>query len=149
LKSQIFAALTAATVGTACLGGVQAQSKYRIVDALDLGVGSKKYIGKDIEMQRVRCYYADVDDYRCITNVPVSIFTKKIEPEIAKDWIEENCDTLKKTVESRKCLVDIRFNLTDLTQDIIDGYQQRTVLLPSSVEVGLRADPDRRDRRRH
>ncbi|UPK40922.1 hypothetical protein IVB18_49240 (plasmid) [Bradyrhizobium sp. 186] len=84
----------------------------------------------------MRCYYADVEDYRCIASGPVflAIFTAKVEPAPAREWIEKNCDQLKVAVVSDKCLFNPRFTYSadDVTDDIVSGYQQRKIIRPAA-----------------
>jgi hypothetical protein len=108
--------------------------EFKIVDAADLFVGTRKYFGKDILLPKMHCYYADVDDYRCIAPgaTMLAVFTAAIEPRPAKDWVEKNCDQLKTAVASDKCRFNVRFryDADDIEDDIVSGYQKRRVIRP-------------------
>lgn len=107
---------------------------YKIVDASDLFIGTRKYLDKSILLRKMRCYYADVDDYRCIASGPVflAVFTATVEPSSARVWIEKNCDQLKVAVASDKCLFNTQFvyGAKDVNDDIVSGFQQRKVIHP-------------------
>ena len=110
---------------------------YKVVDAADLGIGSRKYADRDIEVRGMRCYFADLSDYRCMSGVNVAVFTKKIENEAMKRRIENECDQLRTAAVSPRCRFDLRFrfNTDDVEQDLISGYQRRTVISPDVIEV--------------
>lgn len=121
---------------------------YRVVDASDLYVGPRRYIGKNVEVRKVRCYYADVDDYRCITGDPLVVFSQAVEPKSARLWIEDNCDQLRK-LQTAKCLFAIRFTFEadDVSEDIISGYQKRMIIRPSGgITVSYAVEQPRRRR---
>ncbi|MGY4355527.1 hypothetical protein ACVWZR_004573 [Bradyrhizobium sp. i1.3.1] len=109
---------------------------YKIVDPSDLFIGTRKYLDKPIVLRRMRCYYADVDDYRCMASGPVflAVFTATVEPSSARVWIEENCGQLKVAVTSEKCLFNPQFvyGAKDVNDDIVSGYQQRKVIHPAA-----------------
>jgi hypothetical protein len=111
---------------------------YKVVAVEELGIGTRKYMNRDLEVRRMHCYYADVEDYRCVSDSRVAIFTKAIEPETAKKIIEERCDTIEKAI-SIGCTVSLRFKYTDsdVNQDIMSGFQERTVISLKSVTVVL------------
>jgi hypothetical protein len=130
-------------VSTVVLGfALQTQSVAQVksVDAADLAIGSKKYAGKTVRVNGVRCYFADTDDYRCTSADPgsmLSVFSKKIEPEISKQWIQENCDTLKKALSSRVCASTITFTYEHVLTDVVSGMIQRTVVRPDAITFDL------------
>lgn len=121
---------------------------YRVVDAVDLYVGPRKYLGKNIEVRKVRCYFADVDDYRCITDDPLVVFSRSVEPKSVRQWIEDNCDQIRK-LPTAKCLFAIRFSFDadDVSEDIISGYQKRMIIRPAAgITVSYAQDQPRRRR---
>src|SRR4029077_18568858 len=73
-------------------------AEYRVVDPSDIFVAYSKYLGKPIEVRKVRCYYADKDDYRCIAigDSTVVFFAEDIEPATAREAIENDCSEIKK-----------------------------------------------------
>jgi len=107
---------------------------YQIVDASDLFVGTRKYFDKNILLQKMHCYYADVDDYRCAAGASVylTVFTTAVQPASAREWIEKNCDQLKRAMISDKCLFNPQFvyGANDVEDDIVSGFQQRKVIRP-------------------
>ncbi len=108
------------------------------VDPSDIAVGTRKYYGKDIEFEKVNCYYADLSDYRCITGASVTVFSKDIYPAEAKEYVEKNCDQLKKTVLPR-CRVAVRFRLNedDVDTDTVGNNRRRTVIHIDTVQIVL------------
>jgi len=103
------------------------------VDPADLAIGSAKYVGKNIRIRSARCYFADVGDYRCTTPELVSVFTKSIEPEISRKWVEEHCDTIRKVERSQACKSSITFTYESAEQDKVDGFQTRTIILTPQI----------------
>ena len=111
-----------------------ADPDYKVVDPDDLFIGTRKYLGKPILLRRMRCYYADVDDYRCTANGPVllAVFTATVEPASAREWIEKNCGQLKVAITSEKCVFNTRFvyGADDAKDDVVSGFEQRKVIRP-------------------
>ena len=107
---------------------------YKIVDAADIFIGTRKYLDKPVLLRRMRCYYADVDDYRCTANGPVllAVFTATVEPASAREWIEKNCGQLKVAITSEKCVFNTRFvyGADDAKDDVVSGFEQRKVIRP-------------------
>jgi hypothetical protein len=121
---------------------------YRVVDAADVFLAPNKFLGKDIEIRGVYCYFADVDDYRCITSGdgPV-IFTKAIEADEGRKLVEENCDTIKKATGA-KCRVTVRLNYDGVDRDELSDRKTRVILRPASVTVIATAAESRPGKRR-
>jgi len=107
---------------------------YKVVDPSDLFIGTRTYLDKQILLRRMRCYYADMDDYRCIASgsVFLSVFTARVEPASAREWMEKNCDQLKVAITSEKCVFNTQFTYgaKDVNDDIVSGFQQRKVIHP-------------------
>lgn len=122
----------------------------KMVDPSDLFVGTKKYLDREIGLRRIRCYYADVSDYRCTApNAAVSVFSKSVAPKAAKDWIDQHCDTVKKAMTSSKCLMTIHFKYgaDDVGTDLVSGFRQRMVIKPpGGIEVFSEKAAERRRR---
>jgi hypothetical protein len=55
--------------------------EYKQVSLVDLGVNTRRFAGKPIEIRNVWCYFSDVDDYRCAGSGATAVFFKKIENE--------------------------------------------------------------------
>lgn len=131
------AILASTLTGSALAQSQNSATTYKVVDPADLAIGSRKYLNRDIEVKAVQCYYADVNDFRCTTNELVSIFTPSITPEKAQKWIEEKCDQVKTAITSKSCSLRIRFRFSEdqVNQDVVSGYQKRTVIHPTSIEA--------------
>jgi hypothetical protein len=133
IAAQPAAAAPAAPAATAEAAPPALPKTFKVVDGSDLFVGTSKYVDRDIEMQRIKCYFADVNDYRCIsTGVLLSVFSAKIEPPSAKKWLEERCDQLKVALTSSACVFNARFTFgaDDVEEDVVSGLQQRKVIRP-------------------
>jgi len=115
-----------------------AAPRFSVVDAADLGVGTRKYMNRDIEVRNVGCYYADVDDYRCVASVGigVAIFAAAIQPAPAQEYVEKKCDTLSKSI-TQACRLTVRFRYSqdDVHEDIISGFQKRTVIKLNEISA--------------
>lgn len=126
-----------------------ADDEYKAVDAADVFIGSRKYLGKPIQLKGMHCYYADVDDYRCVAsdNTMLAVFTKKIEPASVRDLVEKNCDQLKTAMTTARCAFNVRivYDSSDVNEDLVSGYQQRKVIRLDSVSL---VQEERRGRRR-
>jgi hypothetical protein len=110
----------------------------KVVDAADLGVGTRKYMNIELEVQGVKCYYADVEDYRCTApEANVTFFTRKIIVATGTDYLEKYCDTLKRALQTDNCIVSIRFQYSsqEVEQDLISGFQERTVIRPREIAL--------------
>ncbi|MBB4042005.1 hypothetical protein GGR34_003690 [Microvirga flocculans] len=131
--------LLAAALGWFSGPAVAQSTEYKVVDAADLSVSARKYADRDIEVRDVRCYYADIGDYRCVTRESVSIFAASIAPLEAETAIKDNCDAIKVALTSPKCRVALRFRYSaeQVGHDIISGYQKRTVIKTGMVRVGF------------
>lgn len=92
------------------------------IDAIDVYVGPRKYIGKEIEL-KLRCYYADVEDYRCLApdGTKLLLQAQAIEPKESEDRIDAACDTVKKSVMNDTCLVPLRF--TFAADDVFEDQE--------------------------
>jgi len=128
-----------------------AHAEFKAVAASELGIGSGKYLNRDLEVPSMRCYYADVADYRCITGPGgafVSVFASNLTPENLRKQVEDECDTLEKTRRS-VCSFTLRinYNADDVSKDLVSGYQQRTVVNLDKVELVARPSASKGKRR--
>jgi hypothetical protein len=110
----------------------------KVVPLVELTLAPRKYAGQAIEVRDLICYDADVSDYRCLAlriGVPAVIFLEKITGAVAQ--IEQNCDQLDMATHSPKCRVALRFTfeIDDLTEDLISGYQRRLIFRPATAEA--------------
>jgi hypothetical protein len=124
-------------------------AEYRVVDSSDIFVAYSKYVGQPIEVRDVRCYYADKDDYRCISigGSTVAFFAQDIEPATAREAIENDCGEMKKVMTSA-CKRTIRLTAENISDDLISGYQKRVGVRSSSLEVVEAAPVTRRTKKR-
>lgn len=119
-----------------CVAADALAEDWKKVDAADLGVGSRKYDGKSVIVPNMRCYYADENDYRCTADdALVAVFTKSIEPPESKALVEDRCDTIKKAAGSSACRFAIKFVVENTLQDVISGYERRTVIHPEQIII--------------
>jgi hypothetical protein len=125
-----------AGLATLFIAGSVEAAPVKMVDAADLGVGSHKYYGQEIEVRGARCYYADVGDYRCMTGSSVVVFSPSIANELGKLLVEEHCGEIK-LMKGPRCVFSLRFKYSadDVEQDLISGYQRRTIITPETVEL--------------
>ena len=80
------------------------------LDGSDLAVETSKWKGKKIETV-MSCFYADVEDYRCVGG-DARVDFSTISNEEGKQLLEKNCDTIKKSSRDI-CKVRIRFVYED------------------------------------
>jgi hypothetical protein len=112
-------------------------------------IGSGKYLNRDLEVPNMRCYYADVGDYRCASLRGVAIFAGNLTPEKLRKQIEDECDTVDKMLRSSKCSFALRINYDadDVTKDVMSGYQKRPVIKLDEVELVAAPSKSKRKRR--
>lgn len=124
---------------------------FKVVDVADLYVGPNKYAGRDIEVRNLKCYFADKDDYRCIAPgaVHVAIFSKTVEPALARQWMEDKCDQIRTAVTSSRCTFHLRFTYSadDFENDVVSGMQQRVVITPPAGVTMVTLTSEKRSRR--
>lgn len=113
------------------------------VEAADLVLAPKKYAGVALMVPEFRCYYANVEDYRCIAvraHPALAVFTKSIVDDFIRKQIEATCDTIKVAMVSNKCrlILHFTFSVDQIDEDIISGFQQRVILRPSKIEIKYR-----------
>ena len=96
----------------------------RKLSAADLAVQTKKWAGKKVQ-GTFSCFYADVDEFRCIANRARVDFTS-LEPPEARKRLEDQCDTIERS-NRKTCTVNIQFTYeeSDIRQN---GLFQMTVI---------------------
>jgi hypothetical protein len=81
------------------------------LSAADLAVQTHKWDGKVIQMN-VQCFYADVDEYRCMIGGGAGAFVRvdfaEVEPAEIKKAMDDNCDTIEKML-TRGCSFQVTF----------------------------------------
>lgn len=117
--------------------GTEQSALYRSIDTDDLYASPSKYEGKNIQIDKVRCYHADKDEYRCSGQgvAALVIFSVSISPESERLSLENECGEIKKMASSPKCLKTIKFVPFGSTEDIISGYRKRLVVLTKQIEM--------------
>ena len=122
--------------------------EYKQVSLVDLGVNTRRFAGKPIEIKNVWCYFSDVDDYRCAGSGATAVFFKKIENEEAKTYLEDKCDTVAKATSSA-CRFTLRFTFREdnVRHDFISGMQERTLIKPDIGTIITPAPQQNRQRR--
>ncbi|NBJ13202.1 hypothetical protein [Microvirga arsenatis] len=110
---------------------------WKIIDAEDVAVSPRKYDGQKVKLLGLQCYYADVDDFRCVTSTPAVIFAQKVEPVPARLWLQDNCHQIRTALSSDKCRMSVRFvlDVEDIKEDIVSGYKKRVILQPPMIEA--------------
>lgn len=101
------------------------------MDPVDLYVSQRKFEGKEIQVSGLRCYYADVEDFRCSSDsTKLAVFAQAIDPKESQDRIEAQCDTVKKTIRNATCEVPLRFTFRaeDVSEDQAYTGTKRVVI---------------------
>src|SRR3954454_23182917 len=106
LRNSLFVVVTLSLVGTSSF----AAEEITKLEGGDLAVETSKWKGKKIETV-MSCFYADVEDYRCVGGRARLDFST-ISNEEGKQLLEKNCDTIKKSSRDI-CTVRIRFVYED------------------------------------
>lgn len=88
----------------------------------DLAVQTHKWDGKVIQTQ-ARCFFADKNEYRCLTAGGPRIDFEKLTPDRARDQIETRCDTIQK-MTTKACVVTLQFVYEGYTQQETGGLGQ-------------------------
>ena len=120
----------------------------RLVDPDDLYLAPRKYLGKLIELRDVKCFYADVSEYRCAPRrgrFTLTIFAKTVAPDKERDLLESECGTIR-TIDGPKCRKTIRFTLNDFGADRVSGMEQRVIAQTLSLEI-VAVGTDRKSRK--
>jgi hypothetical protein len=110
-------------------------SEYQVVDPSDLYVTPGKYIDKPIQLRRVRCLYANEDEYRCTTDgATVMILAEEVTPPVHQQIMQRDCQSMKQFSTS-KCVRTIRFIPTESRSDVVSNYQTRKIIVTIAIEV--------------
>lgn len=123
----------------------QVEPSARVVAGIDLELAPRKFMGQRLEIRSARCLYADVNEFRCIPNdlATLVVFTDDINPEAEKARLMSQCATFADLTKDR-CRVTIRFTPRKHDEDIVSGYQKRTIIFSDAVEVVARSERRRR-----
>ncbi len=106
---------------------------YKVADADDVHVAPRKFLNKPIELRGVRCFYADKDDYRCLTRskLPTVVFSSSIGPSAEKDSLESDCGAIKKLIPPA-CRKTVRLVPIDYTERLTKRFRQAHYLESSN-----------------
>ena len=116
------------------------------IDADDLAIAPNKYIGKNVELNKMQCFYADKDEYRCVAGgasaTILLIQAPDITPAVEKQKLENECGEIKK-MATTLCRRTLRFSPVGVDNDTV-GLRSRTVVTAQSFEVVPSSPPTRR-----
>jgi hypothetical protein len=121
-------------------GAALAQDAPKVVPLSELGLSPRKYADKPIEVRNLICYFADVDEYRCVeprSMTPVAVFAKTLTPDAARKIVEDNCDQAEKAFKSPRCRVTLRFRFSndDVDTDFVGNMRERHVVKVDAAEI--------------
>ena len=102
-----------------------AADEVKKLNASDLTVETHKWQGKKIETV-MSCFYADVEDYRCVGGRARVDFST-ISNEEGKQHIEQNCDTVDKSMSNR-CTLRIVFVYEDFERREVNRSENLTYI---------------------
>lgn len=129
------AAASTAINSTPTPAPVEAKRTYKIVGPEDVRNTPSKWIGRDIQFERVRVYWVADDDVRFLTRANLTLFGEDVrgDPQTL-DFLRANCETARE-VDMSKCVVSIKFRYTRHGEDNPGGLMKRTVLASDDIEV--------------
>jgi hypothetical protein len=109
---------------------------YKIVDPDDIHVAPSKFIGKPIELRNVKCFYADKDDYRCLTpsRLITTVFGASVGPDVERERLESDCGAIKK-IDSPACRRTIRIVPLDFAEDAPTVLAKRIVVKAATIQI--------------
>jgi hypothetical protein len=97
-----------------------------------------KFRGKYVEMRRMRCFYAEKDDFRCTVttlDAAVIVVAPSVRPAAARRTIEQACADMRAAAVSPACQVTIRFTPAGVGEDRVGGLARRAVVAAPEVEI--------------
>lgn len=108
-------------------------------DLEELAASPRDYLGQDVEVTGY-CLKGgakgDVVGYECTTEGAVYVTADKIEPEAAKDKIDEDCDGAKAEAKSDSCRATIHFvPHSYTTSGVIEPGKDITVFNADKAEL--------------
>ena len=92
--------------------------------ARDLAAETSKWKGKKIETV-MSCYYADIEDYRCVSGEGSRVDFSTISNEEGKEHLEKNCDTLSK---SSRDICTMRIVFVDEDYERVENGRRLTMI---------------------
>lgn len=106
------------------------------VDADDVAIAPNKYKGKNLELSKLQCFYADKDEYRCLapsSDVVLVVIGTAVTPDAERKKLEDDCGEIKK-LETAACRRTIHFVPGAVDHDTI-GLRQRTIVISKMLEI--------------
>lgn len=98
----------------------------------DLAVQTHRWDGCLIET-KARCLYADLNEYRCMADGVTRIDFSDLTPYPVRGEIQANCDTIRKSTTSPRCLVTLQFTYESYAQMDLGGIAgHQTVIMPKN-----------------
>jgi hypothetical protein len=97
-----------------------------------------KYSGKLVEMRRMRCFFAEKNDYRCTVSTldaAVIIVAPTIAPPQSRAVVEQLCGDVRNAAVLPACQRTIRFTPGGYGEDKVQGLAKRVVVTSPSIEV--------------
>lgn len=104
------------------------------VASSELGVQTHKWEGRVIETT-AHCFYADADEYRCVTGGQGRVDFSTLFPDSAREKIESQCDTTEKMAHDQ-CRVTIRFVYQEFHQMDIGGLIGHMTIVQAKDGLG-------------
>lgn len=113
-----------------------AAGDFKVVDPDDIHVAPRKFLGKPIELRNVRCFYADKDDYRCVSssNLTTVIFAKSVEPSDAREALEADCGAIKK-LSSPGCRKTVQIVPMEFAEDAPNAFTKRIIVRTLNLKI--------------
>jgi hypothetical protein len=106
------------------------------VDAADLAIAPNKFLDKNIELNGLQCFYADKDEYRCLSphsSIILMIVVGDITPAAEKTKLENDCGRIK-NLTLPSCRRTLRMVPSEVKHDSVD-LRDRTVVMALTAEV--------------
>lgn len=138
----------APTGGSSATTSIPSDAKPRVVAAVDMELSPRKWMGQYVEMKNMRCMHADEGEYRCIEagGDGAVIFAEAVKPSERQTYIERECGTFAEMVRD-KCRFTLRFTPEKYDQDIVSGYEKRTIIMAQEIEAISPDTPTKKRRR--
>lgn len=103
------------------------------LSADDLGVQTHKWDGNIVEVV-ANCFYADVNEYRCIAGRGRVDFSTIMPDDLAED-LKQKCDTISK-MNNASCRKTIRFYYTGFSEADIGGLMGKITVVSAKDNFG-------------
>lgn len=114
------------------------------VPSREISVQTHKWDGRIIETT-ASCFYADINEFRCIAEGRGRVDFTDLEPAAARADIEKNCDTTDKVAKSR-CKVTLRFVYDSFEQMDTGGVFGHITIVKAKDDFGAVILPGKKKR---